>query len=105
MPRPARAGRLLKALAIWGVHVAFHPAGTLLASNGCEGRLRLWDPILGRPLLNVTAAPTRVQRGRKDRRLLEDKLTIYEVDPALEYRTFAHPRAEPIHYRWADRPT
>ena len=34
---------------------AFHPAGTLLASNGWEGRLRLWDAVLGRPVLSLTA--------------------------------------------------
>ena len=33
---------------------AFHPAGTLLASNGWERRLRLWDPVLGRPVLSLT---------------------------------------------------
>ena len=37
-----------------GLSASFHPAGTLLASNGWECRLRLWDPILGRPLLSVT---------------------------------------------------
>ena len=30
------------------------PAGTLLASNGWESRLWLWDPVLGRPWLNLT---------------------------------------------------
>ena len=34
-----------------GITSAFHPAGTLLASNGWEGRLRLWDAVLGRPVL------------------------------------------------------
>ncbi len=37
-----------------GVAAAFHPAGTVLASNGWERRLRLWDPVLGRPWLSLT---------------------------------------------------
>ena len=37
-----------------GLSATFHPAGTVLASNGWEGRLWLWDPVLGRPWLNVT---------------------------------------------------
>ncbi len=35
-----------------GLQAAFHPAGTLLASNGWEGRLRIWDTVLGRPVLS-----------------------------------------------------
>jgi serine/threonine protein kinase/WD40 repeat protein len=71
-----------------GLSVSFHPAGTLLATNGWEARLRLWDPILGRPLLNVDSyfGP----EFSRDGRIVvanEDKLAIYEVDPALEYRT------------------
>ncbi len=38
-----------------GLSATFHPAGTLLASDGWEGRLRLWDPVLGRSWLNLTA--------------------------------------------------
>ena len=40
----------------FGLRAAFHPAGTLLASNGWEGRLRLWDAVLGRPVLSVTGS-------------------------------------------------
>ncbi len=83
-----------------GLHAAFHPAGTLLASNGWEGRLRLWDPVLGRPVLSVTSG-SQVPDFSRDGRIVvsvEDQLTTYQVDPALEYRTFAHASREPMNY-------
>ncbi len=85
-----------------GLRAAFHPAGTLLASNGLEERLRLWDPVLGRPVLSVTS--DRWPEFNKEGRIViafEDKLTGYEVDPALEYRTFAGVSSEPIDYQAA----
>ena len=36
-----------------GVHAAFDPTGTLLASNGWEHQIRLWDAALGRPVLSM----------------------------------------------------
>ena len=79
---------------------AFHPAGTLLASNGWESRLRLWDPILGRPWLSLTGASASAEFSQDGRIVLsyEDKLTTYQVDPALEYRTLAHATSPPIQY-------
>jgi len=77
---------------------AFHPAGTLLASNGYEGRLRLWDPILGRPWLSLTGFGAQFSQDGRIVVLLEDTLTTYKVDPALEYRTFAHASREPLDY-------
>jgi WD40 repeat protein/tRNA A-37 threonylcarbamoyl transferase component Bud32 len=84
-----------------GLSAAFHPAGTLLASNGWEGRLRLWDAVLGRPVLSLTSVAVNDCRFSQDGRIvvsLEDELTTYQVDPALEYRTFAHVSSEPIGY-------
>jgi serine/threonine protein kinase/WD40 repeat protein/tetratricopeptide (TPR) repeat protein len=82
-----------------GLSAAFHPAGTLLASNGHEYRLRLWDSVLGQPLLSLTSgfAPEFSQEGRIVVSL-QDKLTTYQVDPAMEYRTFAHASREPMNY-------
>ncbi len=37
-----------------GLSFCFHPAGTLLASNGWEGRLRIWDTASGRERLSLT---------------------------------------------------
>jgi serine/threonine protein kinase/WD40 repeat protein/tetratricopeptide (TPR) repeat protein len=87
-----------------GVHAAFHPAGALVASNGWEGRLWLWDPVLGRSWLAVAGESTLRQGFSRDGRLvvpLEDRLTTYEVEPALEYRTLAHFAAPPISYERA----
>ena len=87
-----------------GLSAAFHPAGTLLASNGWEGRLRLWDAVLGRPVLSLTSAAVNDCRFSQDGRIvvsLEDELTTYQVDPALEYRTFAHAFGERVRYERA----
>ncbi|HZW32334.1 MAG TPA: protein kinase, partial [Isosphaeraceae bacterium] len=82
-----------------GLRAGFHPAGTLLASTGWGGGLRLWDPILGRPALTMTGEiePQFSQDGHLVV-ALGDELTTYRVEPALEYRTFAHVSAEPIQY-------
>ena len=87
-------GDASKASAICGLRTSFHPAGTLLASNGFESRLRLWDPIMGRPVLDVTSGsgPDFSADGRIDVSN-EDKLIIHEVDPAREYRSFVYPLA------------
>jgi eukaryotic-like serine/threonine-protein kinase len=84
-----------------GINTAFHPAGTLLASHGWEGRLRLWDPMLGRLWLSVTGySPLEFSQDGRIVLQTEDKLTTYQVDPALEYRTFAHASSQRIdHHR------
>jgi WD40 repeat protein len=83
----------------FGLDAAFHPSGTLLASNGWENRLRLWDPILGRAVLSLTANGSAARpEFSQDGRIVvahEDALTTYEVEPALEYRTLAHPSGDP----------
>jgi serine/threonine protein kinase/WD40 repeat protein/tetratricopeptide (TPR) repeat protein len=82
-----------------GLRATFHPAGTLLASNGWEARMWLWDPILGRPWL--TLSDSSYPEFSRDGRIvpgLEDGLTTYQVDPALEYRTFAHATRETTNY-------
>ena len=70
-----------------------HAAGELWLG----GRLRLWDPVLGRPWLIVTAnfSDSRHEFSPDGRIVLqhEDKLTTYQVDPALEYRTLPMFRA------------
>ena len=85
-----------------GVRASFHPAGTLLASYGWEGRLRLWDAVLGRQVLSLTGYL--LPEFSKDGQIVagfENQLTPYQVDPALEYRTFAHVSSESIEYRHA----
>ena len=81
-----------------GLGAAFHPAGNLLASDGWEGRLWLWDPVLARPWLNVSGG-WRCSFSHDGRVALsrEDQLTILQVDPAPEYRTLrAAARADRI---------
>jgi serine/threonine protein kinase/WD40 repeat protein len=73
--------------------VTFHPSGALLASTGWENRTWLWDPVLGRPWLNLTGWPGDWPEFSRDGRIVVadlDKLTTYQADPALEYRTLAH---------------
>jgi eukaryotic-like serine/threonine-protein kinase len=85
------------------LRAAFDPTGTLLASNGWESRLRLWDPVLGRRVLSVISG-SQVPEFSKDLRIVvsrENRLTTYQVDPALEYRTFAHAYGRPVDYSCA----
>jgi WD40 repeat protein/Tfp pilus assembly protein PilF len=84
------------------LRATFHPAGTILASTGWERRTWLWDPVLGRPWLNLTGwMDSGFSRDGRIVVSLEDKLTPYQVDPALEYRTFAHVSREPNAYEHA----
>jgi WD40 repeat protein len=82
-----------------GLNVAFHPAGTLVGSTAWEGQLRLWDAVLGRQVLTLTDR-SESEFGQDGRTVvsLEDELIMYQVDPALEYRTFAHALGETINY-------
>jgi serine/threonine protein kinase/WD40 repeat protein/tetratricopeptide (TPR) repeat protein len=82
-----------------GLVAAFHPAGNLLATDGWEGRLWLWDPVLGRPWLNVSGGS--LHRFSLDGRVVllgENRLTTYQVEPAREYCTLAHPASAPVAY-------
>ena len=86
-----------------GLITGFHPAGTLLASNGWEGRLWLWDPVLGRPWLNwpgVDGSHGWNFPSHDGRVVLvrEDQWITYQIDPALEYRTLAHLASQRIKY-------
>jgi serine/threonine protein kinase/WD40 repeat protein len=74
-----------------GLQATFHPAGTLLASNGFEGRLWLWDSVLGRPWLTLSGfSGSEFSRDGQIVVVRERTWAPYQVDPALEYRTFAH---------------
>jgi serine/threonine protein kinase/WD40 repeat protein/tetratricopeptide (TPR) repeat protein len=84
-----------------GLRAGFHPAGTLLGTTGWEGRLWLWDAVLGRPWLNMTGNIHPDCEFSRDGRIvvyLSDRMIIEQVDPALEYRTFAHTTSRPKEY-------
>jgi WD40 repeat protein len=84
----------------FGLHAVFHPTGALVASNGWESRLRLWDSVLGRTVLSLTSS-SRDPHFSRDGRIVvsrEDELATYQVDPALEYRTLAHAFGAPTSY-------
>ncbi len=73
-----------------GVRAAFHPGGTLLASNGWDSRLRLWDPILGRSGPSAPGDSLIDGHFSRDGRIvlsLGERFTAYQVEPALEFRT------------------
>ncbi len=80
-----------------GAELAFHPSGTLLAKNGWEGRLRLWDVGSGRERL---AAPSdsHVQFSPDGRLLVrrDGAMRPWQVEPGLEFTTlsFASDRAQ-----------
>jgi WD40 repeat protein len=86
---------------IGGLNAAFHPAGSLLASNGWERRLWLWDAVIGRPWLKLDADWWSACEFSQDGRVvvsLEDEMVTYRVDPALEYRAFAHASSQRFEY-------
>jgi serine/threonine protein kinase/WD40 repeat protein len=77
----------------------FHPSGTLLASNDYGNHLRLWDPILARPILDIdSSCPPQFSDDGRIVIAQGGQLTIAEVDPALEYRTFTAPSREGTDY-------
>ncbi len=79
-----------------GILASSSPASDLVASNGWESMLRLWQSRTGRQLLsmNVEGYPRFNRRG--DRILLRAKTPqIWEVAEGREYRTFvSDPAAE-----------
>ena len=78
-------------------HCGFPPRRHTAGKQRLGIRLRLWDPVLGRPWLSLTGASGFPEFSQDGRIVLlhEDKLTTYQVDPALEYRTLAHATSVP----------
>jgi WD40 repeat protein/tetratricopeptide (TPR) repeat protein len=77
-----------------GITAGFHPLANLLASDGWERRLRLWDPILGRTLPSEGGESVIDGHFSRDGRVVlstSDRLTTYEVEPAFEFRTLVSP--------------
>jgi WD40 repeat protein len=85
-----------------GIHAVFHPAGALIASRGWENRLRFWDLVSGRPVLNIYAVESGRELGfSRDGRTVvsaDKRMTTLQVDPALEYRALVRGSADPMQY-------
>ncbi len=84
-----------------GVRPGFHPAGTLLASNGWESRLRLWDPISGGSWPGAPGDSLISGHFSRDGRIVlsqGERLTAYQVEPALEFRTLQSVTTGPGHF-------
>ena len=98
VPTSGRRGTL-EGHFIDGLKLDFHPAGNILASNDYAGLLRIWDPILGRPILDMAGAGG-VQFSESGQVVVErlDQLSAYQTEPAVEYRTFAFGSGERGYY-------
>ncbi len=82
-----------------GIRVAYHPAGTILASTDWSEQLRLWDSAVGRHLLNLTSdGETAIIADGRIAVFRHGQLIPFEVNPALEYRTLAHAAADQMYY-------
>ena len=80
------------------IAIAFNHAGSLLASTGWEGRLRLWDPTTGKQLFSALNPLSELRFSRDDQRLAGgvdgSRLVIWKVAVGREYRTLSrHPDA------------
>jgi WD40 repeat protein len=73
--------------------LAFNQAGTLAATRGWEGKLRLWNPRTGERLLQIASSWTFRSRFSADDRLLLDRkegvIRLWELAPQREFRTLA----------------
>ncbi|HLN33510.1 MAG TPA: protein kinase [Gemmataceae bacterium] len=76
--------------------ITFNHAGSLLASTGWEGKLRLWDPGTGKQLFSTDRPTEQVRFSPDDQRLaaghIGGQLCIWKMAAGQEYRTLGrHP--------------
>jgi eukaryotic-like serine/threonine-protein kinase len=79
--------------------IAFHPAGTLLASNGWEGRLRLLDWASGQERLSLMCGG--VPAFREDGAIcvqIGNQLKPLEINSAVEFTTLTYPSTRLLTY-------
>jgi serine/threonine protein kinase/WD40 repeat protein len=74
-----------------GITVVFDATGDLMATNGWEGRLRLWDWRMGQQLLSVPTTTTGLRFSKEGDRLAcgvaDQTMTLWQVSRDNEYRT------------------
>jgi eukaryotic-like serine/threonine-protein kinase len=80
-----------------GIRCTFNHAGTLLASTGWAGVLRLWDPVTGRLRFNTFGSGMITPRFSPADLFLagiehDNRLRIWEIAAGDEYRTLAADR-------------
>src|SRR5262249_36676807 len=74
-----------------GVGAVFDSTGTMVLSHGWAGRLRLWDAVLGRQSLSLHGdGPLMCSLDNRIFIFQASQATCWQVDPVIEYRTFAH---------------
>ncbi len=74
-----------------GIELAFNHGGDLLASVSWDGTTMIWDPIKGRPLVQLPGGF--LGWGHDDRSILitlESRVISYDVDRGAECRTLSH---------------
>ncbi len=82
-----------------GLRAAFDPSGAVVASNDFDARLRLWDPVLGHSWLNLNGrTPPEFSADGRIAVSLPGKLATYQLDPALEFRSFVHAASPSLNY-------
>jgi WD40 repeat protein/serine/threonine protein kinase len=91
-----------------GLRCAFNNGGSLLASTGWAGTLRLWDPLTSRQLFSTFDSGMITPRFSPDGQFLagteyENKLRIWKIAAGDEYRTLtANPEAGKRRYVCSD---
>jgi serine/threonine protein kinase/WD40 repeat protein/tetratricopeptide (TPR) repeat protein len=92
---------VLKGVSDGGVGAVFDTTGTMVISNGWSGRLRLWDAVLGQQILNLTGYGHMCSRDNRTFLRLGTQANSWQIDTAIEYRTFAHASSTPLVYQFS----
>jgi WD40 repeat protein len=80
----------LKGASGGGVGAVFDATGTMVISNGWQGRLRLWDAVLGQQILSLTAGGLPICSRDNRIPIWHGRSSFWQIDTAIEYRTLAH---------------
>ncbi len=74
----------------------FDTTGTMVISNGWQGRLRLWDAVLGQQILSLTGyGALMCSRDNRIPIWIGSQANFWQIDAAIEYRTLAYASGTP----------